>query len=77
MIAVVQVLYILDPPAAILVNRFGVEAWGNGEQIWGVPNIRPMSAGRILTSSFLVSKSNNRLRFLGIARGPGTAAGPC
>jgi hypothetical protein len=41
MIAVVQVLYISDPPAAILVNRFGVVDWGNGEQSGASPIFDP------------------------------------
>lgn len=34
--AVLGILYISNPPAAILVNWLGVEDWGYGETIWGV-----------------------------------------
>lgn len=36
MIAVVQDVYIADPPAAILVNWFGVEDGVDWGTIWGV-----------------------------------------
>ena len=75
MIAVVQDLYIPDPPAAILVNWFGVEDGVDWGTIWGV---RPtVGSGTNIDFIFPANRSNIRLRFLGITRGPGTAAGPC
>ena len=72
---VVQDVYIADPPAAILVNWFGVEDGVDWGTIWGV---RPtVGSGTNIDFIFPANRSNNRLRFLGITRGPGTAAGPC